>query len=348
MLNTLVSVTGALKAPVYLLGEKTGLVNPNYGWENMKLRYCKHFEIGIEVFEKFPIYASIASVEQRVRQAVKLCRKYFSDLVIEPDILVMEGRVSSSRGVHTGYRMTFTEERDYTKPIMLDIIWDRQKGSCRIMANIFDHFIDGVPALFLVTALHHHLVRGKNSRLLSMTRNPDYDYREITKRFPRQPHRKDWARLLYRSEEILWPVGAHLDVTTSCITALRDRIYSDTGIKPSVSSIELGLLAIETGMDFATDYVARGEIADTGSLDLNKGYDGLGMIQTRGYSHLKELTPENQYRELCKKIKFASLQLPMEQQGKGKSSVFFNRYGRTRQFIVDFLKNESASKMSCP
>lgn len=344
MLDAIVSVSGALKAPVYLLGEKTGLVCPNYGWENIKLRYCKHFEIGIEVFDKFPLFASIDSIEQRAKQAVKLCRKYFSDFVIEPDILVMEGRVSSSSGPHSGYRMTFTEERDYSKPVMLDIIWDRHKGSCRILANIYDHFIDGIPALFLVTAIQHHLVRGKNSRLLSMSRKPVSDYHNTTRRFPRQPDRKGWARLLYRNREILWPVGAHMDVTTSCITALRDRIFADTGTRPSVSSIELGLLAIETGMDFTTDYVARGQMASTGFLDLNKGYHGLGMIRTRGYGGLENLSPDAQYRELCSKIKFASLQLPMEQQGKGKSSVFYSRYGRIWQLVVDFFEKRVSFK----
>lgn len=344
MLDTLVSVTGALKAPFYIMGEKTGMIYPNYGWENIKLRYCKNFEIGIEIIEKFPLFSSINSIEQRTRQAVKLCRKFFSDIVIEPDILVTEGRVKTSQGIQTGYNISFTEKRDYSKAVLLDVIWDRHKRSCHILANVFNHFIDGIPALFLISAVAHHLVRGKDSILLSMARTPASDYQETINRFPGQPDKSGWARLLCRDEKTLWPTGAPVDVSSSAIKALQEKIKNDTGLRPSMSSVELGVLSMETGMDYATEYVARSGASGRGAFDLDSGYRGLGMVQTQGYASMKKISAEKQYIELCKQLSYATKQLPLEKKGKGKSSIFYRRYGRTRSAIVDFFEKRVSFK----
>lgn len=344
MLDTIVHVNGFLKAPGFFLMEKAGLVSPDYGWENIKIRYCKHFEVGLEVHGKAPLYTSIDSIEQRALQAIKLCRAHFSDIVIEPDLLVIEGSVSHSKEIHTGYRINFTEERDYSKPVMMDITWDRRKKSFRILVNVFDHFIDGVPALFLVNAVHHHLMMGKHSRLLSLTRTPATNYQKTADRFPLQPEKSRWVRLLYRQDNTLWPAGAPVDVTNSAITALRDRISRERGIRLSVSSLELALLAMETGMEYTTDYIARGETSDSGALDLTKGYRGLGMIQAKGYTDLQKMDSDDQYRELCTHLEGISDQLPLEKKGKGRSSVFYRRYGRARKFIVDFFEKRVTFK----
>lgn len=342
MLGPLVSFMGAVRAPVAYISRKLGRSPPNAGWENLKVSYCRRFEFGIEVRNEGVASLTRETVESRVRQAVAMAVEKCGDTVIEPDVLVKESPLDDISAAAAGYRIDLLSDRDFTKHVLLDFILDRQASAYRILAAVYDHVIDGVPAALLVNLVHNHVMMGDSSYLSGTSRCPEFSYQDIADRFNKRPDRSAWLSIGEASEETLWPVGGHIDVSKSSIVRLRSKLKKEKGINASVSSIEIALIALDMSMRYVTDYVARGQANEAGQLDVSRGYDGLGMVRSRNYDKLAGLPVDEQYQRICDVLAASAEAVRQERVKKGEASLFYERYSRlNRRVVREFEKRVS-------
>jgi len=58
----------------------------------------------------------------------------------------------------TGYDIDFSLDWDYSSPVLIEITYDRQNRSYRIMSLVYNHVIDGAPLALYTHLIHNHLV----------------------------------------------------------------------------------------------------------------------------------------------------------------------------------------------
>lgn len=305
---------------------------PETGWEFLRMKYAKHFGFGLEVRGTAPRFAGIDEIAALAREGITIALKRYGDMLVDPDVLAYEGALPPEGAVMIGYPVDLAADRDYTKPVLIDIVYDEAARSYRISGVVFDHVIDGVPLALLIQLVHNHLILRGDSYLSASTRDGGRRYRERAALRLGRLSRMSWDEIRHGTESSLPPVGAQIDVTGSAVVDLRSRIAIDTGTRIPVSAVELALAAMELGMDWCCDCVSQ--LKPGGVQD---GYQGLGFVRTFGYARIAELPAVEQYAALRRLLADAALETDRERGCEGSSSVLYDRYRRIPKFWVDLF-----------
>jgi len=332
-----INLGGIVSIPRDYIKTKLGLNTTTTAWEFLRLKYAKHFGFGIEVIGSAPDFKSTRAIRDRAMEAVGLALEHYGDMLIEADIQVKEGRLSAEDDLVTGYIIDFSLDWDFSRPVLIEITYDRESRSYRIMGLVFNHLIDGVPLALYTYLIHNHLVLGDTSFLSRSTRTFSIPYRPYRGNAEIMPDKKRWLKLNHFNESHLFPVGSQIDVTDTNILKLREKIKQDIGQEVSNSSIEIALLSLEMGITWATDYIAQGHVNSDRRVDVQKGYHGLGIVRTLYFDELKNADPQDQYRWICNALKDASTEMQLERVGKGRASRFYERYRRISDFFVNLF-----------
>ncbi len=327
LLKYLLNLQPILEFPA-ICGEKLGLIMPRSGWDSVKTNVIKNYEVGIEVKWNLPRFDGISEIEKLAREAVKLALQHYGDMLLDVDIKVKYGNLPDEKELRIGYQVDLHQERDFTKFIQMDINYDKQKNSYMIIAIVYRHIIDAIPVVLLIYLLHNHLVLKKNSYLNNCERIPDFSLREKFSRFRIKGTVEKWKEVMPDDRDIFLSVGSRIDISKSNLYKLRRKIAKDVGMFVTSSSVELALLAIDMELNYASDCVAQGQINRRGRLDVQKGYNGLGFVHTKGYADIGKLNLNQQYSWLCNKLVESSKEMILEKDGKGKASILINRLGR--------------------
>lgn len=310
---------------------------PATGWDFLRKKYAKHFGFGLEVRGALPPCGDVYDMASCAREALQLARGRYGAMLADADVHVRAGALPPAEDLIAGYPVDLADGRDYSKPVLIDIIHDAAARSYRIGAVAYDHIIDGAPLALLVQLMHNHIVLRDDSLLARAGRS-----RETADRPPVPVRRgvlarERWERALAPSEESLFPVGGYLDVTDSAVVALRSRIAREIGAAVPVSSVELALAAFETGLNWASDCVAQ--LAPGG---IHDGYRGLGFVRTSGYAQAAGLPHRAQYDWLRGVLAWASAETDRERARRGSSSLLYERYRRIPAFWVDLFDRRIA------
>ena len=94
-------------------------------------------------------------------EAVSLRHQHYGDMLIDADVQVKEGRLFTEDDMVTGYNMDFSLDWDFSKPVLIEITYDSESRSYRIMGLVYNHLIDGVPLALYIILIHNHLVLGE-------------------------------------------------------------------------------------------------------------------------------------------------------------------------------------------
>ena len=306
-------------------------------WNFLRAKYAKHFGFGIEVRGSFPDFKSAKAIRDTAMEAVDLALKHYADMLIDADIQVKEGSLFIEDDLITGYNIDFSLDWDFSKPVLIEITYDRQSRSYRIMSLVFNHLIDGVPLALYTYLIHNHLVLGHISFLTQSKRTFPVPYKLHLWDWKTMPDEQSWLRLNCFNESDLFPIGSQIDVTGSNILRLKNKIARELGQDVSNSSVEGALLGMEMGIIWATDYISQGRLNSERRIDVQKGYHGLGTVRTHFFDEIRNADPLTQYRWISNAIKEASGEMQLERVGKGQANRFFTRYRRIGHFMVDLF-----------
>jgi len=339
-MNTIVGAIhlgGFVSLPRDYLKTRLGLNPITTGWEFLRLKYAKHFGFGLEVRGASPEFTNLHALRESAMEAVSLALVHYGDMLIEADVQVKEVTLSPEDTLVTGYQIDFTLPWNFSRPVLIEIDYDRKNRSYRIMGVSYNHLIDGVPLALYIHLIHNHIVLGDASFLCQSKRTFTDPYRFHRTPAAAVPDKKGWLELDIINDAHLLPVGAQIDTSDSNILRLRKKISRDTGLEISNSSIEIALLGMELGMDWATNYIAQGYVNPEGRVDIQKGYNGLGIVRTQNYRRMKNTDPLTQYRWICNAMKESYDEMKLERKGMGRASVFYTRYRRIAKILVDLF-----------
>jgi len=332
-----INLGGFVSTPRDYITTKLGLDKTTTAWEFLRSKYAKHFGFGIEVRGSSPDFESTREMRHRAIEAVDLALKHYGDMLIKADIQVKEGRVCTEENMVTGYDIDFSLDWDFSKPVLIEITYDRQNRSYRIMSLVYNHVIDGVPLALYTHLIHNHLVLGNASFLSQSKRNFPVPYKFHLWDNGTLPDKKGWLRLNCLNESDLFPIGSQIDVTNSNILKLRNKIAQEIGQNVSNSSVEIALLSLEMGITWATDYIAQGRLNSKRQVDVQKGYNGLGMVRTHLGDEIGNADPLTQYRWIRDAVKDASGEMHLERAGNGYASRFYTQYRKINRFFVNLF-----------
>jgi hypothetical protein len=265
-------------------------------------------------------------------------------MLIKADIQVKEGRVCTEENMVTGYDIDFSLDWDFSKPVLIEITYDRQSRSYRIMSIVYNHVIDGVPLALYTHLIHNHLVLGNASFLSQSKRTFPASYKFHLWDSGTMPDKKGWLKLNCLNESDLFPIGSQIDVTDSNILKLRNKIAQEIGQNVSNSSVEIALLSLEMGITWATDYIAQGHLNSKRQVDVQKGYNGLGMVRTHLGDDIVNADPLIQYKWIRDAVKDASEEMHLERAGNGYASKFYTQYRKINRFFVNLFDRRISHK----
>lgn len=332
-----INIGGIVAAPRYYIIIKLGLAKATTAWEFLRMKYAKHFGFGIEVRGSSPYFNGIDSIRRTAMEAVSLAIKHYGDMLVDADVQVKEGRLFSEDDLVTGYNLDFSLDWDFSKPVLIEITYDGESRSYRIMGLVFNHMIDGVPLALYLYLLHNHLIMGERSFLRQSKRRFFAPYRLHQGAAGSKPDKKGWTKLNYFDESHLYPVGSQIDVTGSNILKLRKKISKEIGREVSNSSVEIALLSLEMGINWTTDYIAQGHLTPERRVDVQRGYHGLGIVRTHLSDEIRNADPRTQYEWICNTLKHASGEMQLERFGKGSASRFYARYRKIPEFFINLF-----------
>jgi hypothetical protein len=332
-----INIGGIVAIPDYYIRTRLGLEKEITAWEFLRLKHAKHFGFGVEVRESAPDFDSTDSIRKTAMEAIGLALKHYGDMLIEADVQVKEGSLYNEDGLVTGYNIDFSLNWDFSKPVLIEIIHDRENRSYRIMGLVFNHMIDGVPLALYTHLIHNHLVMRDRSFLRQSKRTFSVPYRLYAGSERMRPDKKGWLKLNYFNESHLFPVGSQIDATGSNILKLRKKISKEIGRDVSSSSVEIALLNLEMGTNWTTDYIAQGHLNPERRVDVQKGYHGLGIVRTYLSDEIRNAGPRTQYEWICNTLKTAAGEIDLERVGQGRASRFYARYRRIPKFFVDLF-----------
>ncbi len=270
---------GMVSFPRDYIKTKLGLNKITTGWEFLRQKYAKHFGFGIEVRGRSPNFDNADALKNVAVNAIQRAIKHYGDMLIDADVQVKEGVLSPEDTIKTGYHIDFDLSWDFSKPVLIEITYDRKNRSYKIMGVVYNHFIDGVPMALYIYLIHNHLILGNKSLLSQSTRTFSVPYRFHKTAMMNSPNENEWQGLKYFGPLTLIPVGSQLDVTDSNIPKLRKKLSLDTGCDISTSSLEIILLSMEMGMTWATDYIAQGSVNSETAPRYSKRIQGPGHCQ---------------------------------------------------------------------
>jgi hypothetical protein len=328
---------GIVSTPRDYITTKIGVDKATTAWEFLRSKYAKHFGFGMEVRGCSPDFKSARAIRDTAMDAVGIALKHYGDILIEADVQVREDSLLAEDNLVIGYQIDFSLDWDFSKPVLIEIIYDRKSRSYRIMSLVFNHLIDGVPLALYTYLIHNHLVLGDTSFLSQTKRTFSVPYKIRQWDSETLPNKERWLRLNCLRESDLFPIGSQIDVTNSNILRLRNKIARDIGQNVSNSSIEIALLCLEMGITWATDYIAQGCLNSESRVDIQKGYHGLGMVRTRVLDEIGNADPLTQYRWICNAVKDASGEMRLERTGKGQASRFYTQYRKIALFLVNLF-----------
>ena len=346
-MNTIVgaiNLGGFVSTPRDYITTKLGLEKAKTAWEFLRSKYAKHFGFGLEVRGSSPDFESTVTMRHRAMEAVDLALKHYGDMLIQADIQVKEGRIGAEENMVTGYDIDFSLDWDFSKPVLIEITYDRQSRSYRIMSLVYNHVIDGVPLALYTHLIHNHLILGKASFLSQSKRNFKIPYKFHLWDDGTLPNKKRWMRLNCLNESDLLPIGSQIDVTDSNILKLRNKIAQEIGQNVSNSSVEIALLSLEMGITWATDYIAQGEQNTKRQIDVQKGYRGLGIVRTQLADEIGNADPLTQYEWIRDAVKNAAGEMQLERAGKGHNSRFYTQYRKINRFFVNLFDRRISHK----
>lgn len=332
-----INLGGIVSTPRDYITTKLGLDKTTTAWEFLRSKYAKHFGFGLEVRGSSPDFESAMVIRHRAIEAVDLALKHYGDMLIKADIQVKEGCLCEEDNMVTGYDIDFSLDWDYSKPVLIEITYDRAKRSYRIMSLVYNHVIDGVPLALYTHLIHNHLVLGNASFLSQSKRTFPVSYKFHLWDSGTLPDKKGWLRLNCLNEFDLFPIGSQVDVTDSNILKLRNKIAQEIGQNVSNSSVEIALLSLEMGITWATDYIAQGDQNSKRQVDVQKGYRGLGIVRTYLAEEIGNADPLTQYRWIRDAVKEASGEMHLERDGKGQNSRFYTQYRKINRFFVNLF-----------
>lgn len=332
ILIPLIHFGGIVSYPQDRIMTALGLPRTATGWEHLRKQYARHFGVGLEVRGSFPLHEGPGGFAGRAREAVDMAIERFGDFLVNAHIRVVEGPLPDDRAIQVGYGMDLTIERDWERPILMEITLDRATSSCRIMALSCDHAVDGAPLMLLVQLVFHHLAFGSQSILPGIARRPLINYEARLRRLGMQSNRERWSELLRTDSDALVPAGGQIDCSRSAIVALRRRLAEIQGSHISLSSLETALVAMTFKLNWATEYIAQGESDARGLLAIQRGYHGLGMVRTMGWPRIMALPAQSRLEYLGRILTDSAQEIKQERQGMGRSSRFYNRYRRIPGF----------------
>jgi hypothetical protein len=328
---------GMISYPQDYLIRKLGLNRVTTGWEFLRLKYAKHFGFGLGIKGRAPDFDTIDTLKAAAEQAIQLSLIHYGDMLIDADVRVIEDALDFEDDIEIGYQIDSNLPWDFSKPILIEITYDKKNRSYKIMGAVHSHMIDGVPMALYVFLIHNHLMLGENSLLSRSERTFSVPY-DFHKRAVKTPlGQDDWQFLHSFDDSSLIPVGSQIDVTDSHIPKLRRKIAHETGCSISTSTLEVILLALETGTAWATDYIAQGSVNPQGLVDIQKGYNGLGIIRIEVSDQIRKAGPPAQYQWICGILCDASEEMKRERQAKGWASRFYDRYRRIPSPIVNLF-----------
>ena len=332
-----INIGGIVAAPrdyITTIFDKNKITTP---WDFLRTKYAKHFGFGIEVRGSSPDFKSTQAIRDTAKQAISLALKRYGDMLIEADVQVKEGRLFAEDNLVTGYYIDFFLNWDFSKPVLIEITYDKESRSYRIMSLVFNHLIDGVPLALYTYLIHNHLVLGDTSFLSQSKRTFPASYKIHLWDPETMPSKTGWLKLDSFNESDLFPVGTQVDVTDSNVLKLRKKIAREIGQDISNSSVEEALIGLEMGITWATDYISQGQLNSERRIDVQKGYHGLGIVQTHFFNEIRNADPQTQYKWISNAVKDASGQMQLERVGKGQASRFFTQYRRLGHIFVDFF-----------
>ena len=172
-----INLGGFVSTPRDYITTKLGLDKTTTAWEFLRSKYAKHFGFGIEVRGSAPDFESAPEMRHQAMEAVDLALKHYGDMLIKADIQVKEGRLGTEENMVTGYDIDFALDWDYAKPVLIEITYDRENRSYRIMSLVYNHVIDGVPLALYTHLIHNHLILGKASFLSQSKRTFPVSYK---------------------------------------------------------------------------------------------------------------------------------------------------------------------------
>jgi len=335
---------GIVSTPRDYITTKLGLDKTRTAWEFLRSKYAKHFGFGLEVRGSLPDFESATAIRHRAIEGVDLALKHYGDMLIKADVQVKEGRLGADDNLVAGYDIDFSLDWDYSKPVLIEITYDQENRSYRIMSLVYNHVIDGVPLALFMHLIHNHLVLGQTSFLNQSKRTFPFSYKFHLWDNGTLPDKKGWLRLNGLGESDLFPIGSQIDVTDSNILKLRNKIAQEIGQNVSNSSVEIALLSLEMGITWATDYIAQGEQNTKRQVDVQKGYRGLGIVRTHRAEAIGNADPLTQYRWIRDAVKDAAAEMQLERAGKGQNSRFYTQYRKINRFFVNLFDRRISHK----
>ena len=298
------------------------------GWDFIKVRVIKQYEVGLKVLGRAPHFSGLGEIRNLAEEALALAVRHYGDMLLPADLQVKETSLGEAQGLRIGHATDLLRERDLTKFIQVDIGYDKQTNSYTMTAMVYRHIVDGIPALLLLYLIHNHLVLRRESHLSACARVPQFMLQDQLDRFNVKVDAAKWKEVMPREQDHFLSVGAQVGISGSNIYKLRRKIAADIASYVSASSVELALLAMEMGLNYASDCVARGPINRSGKLLLSEGYEGLGHVHTRGYADICGREAKEQYAWLCSTMKQSTEEMILERLGKGKSSKVLRKVSR--------------------
>ena len=333
----LIHLGGFVSTPRDYITTQLGVDKTTTAWEFLRSKYAKHFGFGLEVRGSAPDFKSTAAIRDRAMEAVSLALLRYGDMLIQADVQVKEGTLHSENDLVAGYTLDFSLNWDFSKPVLVEITYDKVDRSYRIMSLVYNHLIDGVPLALYTYLIHNHLILGYQSFLTRSTRTYPVPYKFHLWDQGMGPDKKGWLSLDYLGESDLYPIGSQIDVTDSNVLRLRDKIAREIGTNVANSSIEIALLGLEMGMTWATDYIAQGHVNSNRRVDVQKGYYGLGIVRNHFGDRIGNADPLTQYRWICNAMKSVSGEMHLERIGKGQASRFYTQYRKIAHFMVNLF-----------
>jgi hypothetical protein len=321
----MVIVQSVLESPRVFIGEKLGLIMPQSGWDYIKTRIARNYEVGIEIRKGLPPFNSRSELEKLANEGLRLTLHHFGDFLVDACIKIREGPLWPDEGLRIGHYIDMEIERDYTKHIQIDIIYSKETNSYAIIAFVYKHMVDAVPVIFLLYHIHNYIILKEQSYIYTCERKPAFNLGEKLKKFRFTVDKQKWDFVLPKNNNTFLNVGAQVNIKNSNIRKLRRQIFLELGLPVSTSSLELALIGIDTGLNFALDCVAVGNKLINNKVDITGGYKRLAHVATRGYNGIDKLDPDGQYLWLLEILKESSAEMGKALAGKGKSAWMFDR-----------------------
>ncbi len=321
----MIIIQSVFESPRVFIGEKLGLLMPLSGWDFIKTRTTRNYEVGIEVRGGLPFFNGIAELEKLAHEGMRLTLQHFGDFLVEACIKIREEPLWPDNELRIGHYINMEIGRNYNKHIQIDIIYSKETNSYAIVAFVYKHIVDAVPVIFLIYHIHNYIILRKQSYIYTCQRKPLFSLEQKLKKFRFTVDKQKWDFVLPKKNNTFLNVGAQVNIKNSRIRKLRRQIFLELGIPISTSSLELALIGIDTGLNFASDCVAVGNKLKNSKVDITCGYQRLSHVATKGYAGVDKLDVDEQYLWLLEILKESSLEMEQALAGKGKSAWMFDR-----------------------